>query len=77
MNLSYIQSHLYSKYNKSEVVVMFDLYGGIRSRYDRNPHTKPFRFFAEIVDGTRLLPLMLFNQVSQFYRTLTNTSRCT
>ena len=53
MNLSLIQSRLYSKYNKSEVVVMFDLYGGIRSRYEHNPHAKPFRFFADIKDCGR------------------------
>lgn len=52
ISLSLIQSPLYLEYKKSEVVVMFDLYGGIRSHiYD--PQIKSFRLFADIKDCGR------------------------
>ena len=46
ISFSSIKNLLYSKYNKSEVVVMFDVFGGIVSRA-YNSH-KAYRFFANV-----------------------------
>ena len=53
ISFSSIKSLLYSKYSKSEVVVMFDVFGGIvSSAY--NPYDT-FRFFADVRDCSRRL----------------------
>ena len=46
ISFSSIKSLLYSKYNKSEVVVMFDVFGGIHSNNYNSYET--YRFFANI-----------------------------
>ena len=46
ISFSSIKSLLYSKYSKSEVVVMFDVFGGIHSS-NYNPY-ETYRFFANV-----------------------------
>ena len=51
LSLTAIKTHLYSKYSKSEVVILFELYGGIRNIvYD--PHYS-YRFFSNVRECTR------------------------
>ena len=51
LSLTAIKTHLYSKYSKSEVVILFELYGGIRNIvYD--PHYS-YRFFSTVKECRR------------------------
>ena len=50
LSLTAIKTHLYSKYSKSEVVILFELYGGIHTAYD--PH-RGYRFYSNIKECRR------------------------
>ena len=50
LSLTAIKTHLYSKYSKSEVVILFEVYGGILTVY--HPH-RGYRFYSNIKECSR------------------------
>ena len=76
ISFSLIKNLLYSKYSKSEVVVMFDVFGGILSR-TYNSH-ESYRFFANVSECT-LGNAGNFSALrpSQFLQMLINSSKNT
>ena len=51
LSLTAIKTHLYSKYSKSEVVILFEMYGGILNRVYEPGYD--YRFFSTVGECTR------------------------